>query len=78
MNHSKMYPNHVLYGDYSDPDAIRVKDDYYMISSSFTNTPGIPILHSRDLVHWRVISYVLDNLPDESYFNVRHGCGGGT
>ncbi len=75
MNHSKMYPNPVLYGDYSDPDAIRVKDDYYMISSSFTNTPGIPILHSRDLVHWRVISYVLDNLPDESYFNVRHGCG---
>ena len=75
MNSSQKYPNPVLYGDYSDPDAIRVGEDYYMISSSFTNTPGIPILHSRDLIHWEVIHYVLDNLPDDSYTSVRHGCG---
>ena len=69
------YRNPVLYGDYSDPDVIRCGSDYYLISSSFTNTPGIPVLHSKDLVNWQVINYAVDNLPDESYRFVRHGCG---
>ena len=69
------YRNPVLYGDYSDPDVIRTGSDYYMISSSFTNTPGIPVLHSKDLVNWQVVNYAVDNLPGESYRAVRHGCG---
>ncbi len=69
------YQNPVLYADYSDPDAIRVGDDYYMIASSFTNVPGIPVLHSRDLVNWRVINYVLDRLPEYRYINPQHGSG---
>jgi len=45
------YKNPILHADYSDPDAIRVGDDYYMVSSSFTHIPGLPILHSKDLVN---------------------------
>ena len=41
------YKNPVINADYSDPDAIRVGDDYYMISSSFNHAPGLPILHSK-------------------------------
>ncbi|HWJ27774.1 MAG TPA: family 43 glycosylhydrolase, partial [Flavisolibacter sp.] len=44
------YSNPVIHADYSDPDAIRVGDDYYMVSSSFEDIPGLPILHSKDLV----------------------------
>ncbi len=50
-----MYKNPVLYADYSDPDACRVGDDYYMTSSSFHCIPGLQILHSKDLVNWRII-----------------------
>ncbi|MGN0425771.1 MAG: family 43 glycosylhydrolase [Acetatifactor sp.] len=69
------YTNPILYSDYSDPDAIRVGNDYYMISSSFSNVPGIPILHSRDLVNWKVVNYVLKKLPLEKYDRPVHGCG---
>lgn len=50
------YKNPVLYADYSDPDAIRVGDDFYMTSSSFGCLPGLQILHSKDLVNWSIIS----------------------
>ena len=69
------YTNPILYGDYSDPDVIRVKDDFYMISSSFTYFPGLPVLHSRDLVHWELISYACRRLPFSSYGSPRHSCG---
>ena len=70
------YCNPILYTDYSDPDVIRVGDDYYLVASSFCNTPAIPVLHSRDLVNWEILSYVLENIPDDSYTDaVRHGCG---
>ncbi len=49
------YKNPILYADYSDPDAIRVGDDYYMTSSSFNCIPGLQILHSKDLVNWTII-----------------------
>lgn len=47
------YVNPVLHRDFSDPDVCRVGEDYYMTASSFNCFPGLPILHSRDLVHWR-------------------------
>ena len=49
------YKNPVLYADYSDPDACRVGDDFYMTSSSFNCLPGLQILHSKDLVNWSII-----------------------
>lgn len=50
------YKNPVLYADYSDPDACRVGDDFYMTSSSFNCIPGLQILHSKDLVNWKIVS----------------------
>lgn len=70
------YKNPVINADYSDPDAIRVGDDYYMISSSFTHIPGLPILHSKDLVNWRLIGHALKkNVPEDHFSKVQHGGG---
>ena len=63
------YRNPILYADYSDPDAIRVGEDYFMIASSFCNAPGLPILHSKDLVNWKVVNYALDEIPEFRYRN---------
>lgn len=70
------YRNPVIHADYSDPDAIRVGDDYYMISSSFNHAPGLPILHSMDLVNWRLIGHALPKQPPYDRFSkVQHGGG---
>ena len=69
------YRNPVLYADYSDPDVIRHGDDYYLVASSFNCTPGLPILHSRDLVNWTLVNHALKNVPGERYKEVQHGCG---
>ena len=69
------YTNPILFGDYSDPDVIRVGTDFYMISSSFTYLPGIPVLRSRDLVHWELIGYAAERLPFERYRRPAHKCG---
>ena len=71
------YQNPILYADYSDPDVCRVGDDYYMVSSSFNCVPGLPILHSRDLVNWSIVGAALPkgNIPYGLYSKVQHGCG---
>lgn len=61
------YNNPILQADYSDPDVIRVGDDFYMTASSFNSSPGLPILHSKDLVNWQIVNYALPVLPDERY-----------
>ncbi len=50
------YTNPIIPLDYSDPDVIRVGDDFYLTASSFNCVPGLRILHSRDLVNWVRIS----------------------
>jgi len=70
------YQNPVLFADYSDPDAIRVGDDFYLVSSSFDTVPGLPILHSKDLVNWTIIGHVFAAQPPVDHFSVvRHGEG---
>ena len=70
------YTNPVLYADYSDPDAIAVGDDYYMTASSFNCIPGLPILHSKDLVNWTIIGHALQELePREIFDKPQHGKG---
>ena len=69
------YQNPVIYADYSNPDVIRVGGDFYMTASSFNCTPGLPILHSKDLVNWRIINHALKNLPHPRYEKVQPGCG---
>ncbi len=70
------YKNPILFADYSDPDACRVGDDFYMTSSSFNSVPGLQILHSKDLVNWNLIGYALDRLPPFDHFaKPQHGNG---
>ena len=58
------YTNPVINADYSDPDVCvgASGEDYYMTASSFQCTPGLPILHSNDLVNWEIINYAIGNL----------------
>lgn len=71
-----MYKNPVLHADYSDPDVVKVGDDFYMTSSSFNAVPGLPILHSKDLVNWSLIGYAIDRLPPFDHFSKpQHGNG---
>jgi beta-xylosidase len=69
------YRNPILYSDYSDPDVVRVGEDFYMVASSFNCTPGLPILHSRDMVNWTIIGHAIKNLPPARYAEVQPGCG---
>lgn len=70
------YKNPIINADYSDPDAIRVGDDYYLISSSFEDIPGLPILHSKDLVNWTIIGHALLRQPPFEHFSKpQHGDG---
>jgi beta-xylosidase len=70
------YKNPILHADYSDPDAVRVGEDYYMTASSFEDVQGLPILHSKDLVNWRLIGHALKRQPPFEHFSVpRHGEG---
>lgn len=75
-NGNGTYKNPILNADYSDPDAIRVGEDYYMVSSSFEDAPGIPVLHSKDLVNWKFIAHALPRLVPVNHFSTtRHGEG---
>ncbi|GAB2557064.1 glycoside hydrolase family 43 protein [Gracilibacillus alcaliphilus] len=56
----KTFKNPIIPGFYPDPSICRVEDDYYLVTSSFEYFPGVPIFHSKDLVHWRQIGHVLD------------------
>ena len=70
------YKNPVLHADYSDPDAIRVGEDFWLVSSSFGHAPGLPILHSRDLVNWTLVNHVFAAQAPTDHFAVpRHGQG---
>ena len=70
------YKNPVLHADYSDPDVCRVGDDYYMTASSFDAVPGLPVLHSRDLVNWTLIGHALKRQPPIPHFEkTQHGNG---
>jgi beta-xylosidase len=51
------FKNPVLYADYPDPDIIRVGRDFYMVSTTFADSPGINVLHSKDLVNWEIIRH---------------------
>ncbi|REE82116.1 beta-xylosidase [Lutibacter oceani] len=70
------YKNPILYADYSDPDVVRIEDDYYMTASSFNATPGLPILHSKDMVNWKLINHALkQQVPIETFKTPQHGNG---
>ena len=75
-NGNGTYKNPIINADYSDPDVCAVGDDFYMTASSFNCIPGIPILHSKDLVNWKIVNYALKNQePDEFFSKPQHGKG---
>ncbi len=70
------YKNPIINADYSDPDAIRVGTDFYMTASSFNAVPGLPILHSKDLVNWSIINHVFrEQMPLDVFAKPQHGNG---
>ena len=70
------YKNPVLHADYSDPDVVAVGGDFYLVASSFDQVPGLPVLHSKDLVNWRLIGHVFSEQPPaELYSKMQHGNG---
>ncbi|MFD9700364.1 glycoside hydrolase family 43 protein [Lentzea sp. NPDC059081] len=54
------FENPILAGSHPDPSVCRAGDDYYLVTSTFEYFPGLPVHHSRDLVHWRQVGHVLD------------------
>jgi xylan 1,4-beta-xylosidase len=67
--------NPILPGFYPDPSICRVGSDYYLVNSSFSYFPGVPIFHSTDLVNWRQIGHILDRLSQLKLTN--HGISQG-
>lgn len=61
-NGNGSFSNPIFYDEFSDPDLIRVGDDYYMTGTTMHTMPGLPILHSRDLVNWELLTYALNRL----------------
>ena len=59
MSRQRRFRNPVIPGFYPDPSLCRVGRDFYLVTSSFEYFPGVPIFHSRDLVHWQQIGHVL-------------------
>ena len=67
------FTNPVIYADVPDVDVIRVGSDYYMISTTAHMSPGAPIMHSKDMVDWKIISYVFDELKESPYNDLEGG-----
>ena len=70
---SQVAVNPLTYTDIPDPDIIRVGEDYYMVSTTMYFCPGAPVMHSRDLVHWEIVSYIYDVIEDDDIYNLRDG-----
>lgn len=68
----KMYRNPIRTGMFPDPSVVRVGEDYYMVNSSFIFFPCIPISHSKDLIHWKIIGHAITN-PDWAYLEDLEG-----
>ncbi|MDF2589186.1 MAG: glycoside hydrolase [Anaerocolumna sp.] len=69
MKHTMIH-NPIIWADVPDVDVIRVKDCYYMVSTSMHTMPGCPIMRSKDLAHWEIVNYVFDTLEDNDGHNL--------
>jgi xylan 1,4-beta-xylosidase len=72
-NGNGTYSNPLFYDEFSDPDLIRVGSDYYLTGTTMHTMPGLPILHSRDMVNWRIIAYAFDRLDLGPDFRLEGG-----
>src|SRR6476661_4532893 len=69
------FANPILAGCYPDPSVCRVGRDYYLVASSFTYFPGVPVFHSRDLVNWKQLGHCL-NRPSQLQLGSAPSWGG--
>src|SRR6476661_4851151 len=72
-NGNGTYSNPLFYDEFSDPDMIRVGADYYLTGTTMHAMPGLPILHSRDLVNWKIIGYAFERLDLGPAFRLENG-----
>ena len=74
-NRNGTYTNPLFFDEFSDPDMIRVGRDFYLTGTTMHSMPGLPILHSRDLVNWDFVTYALDRLDLGPAFRLEDGRG---
>jgi xylan 1,4-beta-xylosidase len=72
-NGNGTFTNPLFFDEFSDPDLIRVGEDYYLTGTTMHAMPGLPVLHSRDLVNWRLLSYALERLDLGPEFRLEDG-----
>lgn len=72
-NGNGTFTNPLFYDEFSDPDLIRVGDDYYLTGTTMHSMPGLPVLHSRDLVNWKLLSYASEGLNFGPEFRLEEG-----
>ncbi|MDR1557116.1 MAG: glycoside hydrolase 43 family protein [Tannerellaceae bacterium] len=72
-NNKTTFTNPVIYADVPDPDVIRVGSDFYMVSTTMHLMPGAPLMKSKDLVNWEIISYVFDEIKDSPLYDLEGG-----
>ena len=71
-NGNGTFTNPLFYDEFSDPDIIRVGEDYYLAGTTMHSVPGLVVLHSKDLVNWEFSSYCFDRFDDSDDFNLRN------
>ena len=59
------FTNPLMWGDWPDPDIIRVGNEFYMVSTSMHYVPGSPVAKSKDLVNWEMVSYAVDRYDED-------------
>lgn len=72
-NGNGTFTNPLMWGDWPDPDVIRVGDDFYMVSTSMHYVPGCPIVTSKDLVNWKMLSYAVDRYDEDARYDMNGG-----
>ena len=72
-NGNGTFTNPLMWGDWPDPDVIRVGDDFYMVSTSMHYVPGSPIARSKDLVNWKMVGYAVDRYDEDPRYDMKGG-----
>lgn len=72
-NGNGTFTNPLMWGDWPDPDVIRVEDDFYMVSTSMHYVPGCPIVVSKDLVNWEMAGYAVERFDEDPRYDMKGG-----
>lgn len=65
------FTNPLMWGDWPDPDVIRVGDDFYLVSTSMHYVPGSPVAKSKDLVNWEIVGYAVDRYDEDPRYDMQ-------